>query len=184
MKTIIVLGLCNPGKEYDTTWHNIGSACLDALLEQNNLSMNKNGKYAFYETTINDCNIVLAYSRSVYMNDSGIILLNLKQRYNFDSENLIVLHDEVMLPLGQIKCSFGGSAKGHNGLRNIIEKIGSNFYRIKIGVGHPGKGSDLGKYLTQKTKPVLFQTCINKFIEEISLEKLKAIGCLKPNQIS
>lgn len=173
---IIVLGLCNPGKEFDMSFHNVGSAAINSLIEAENMKMNQAGKYAFAEAE----NTIFAYSRSEYMNDSGKIVLMLKQRYNFDNEHLIVIHDEVMLPLGQIKCTFAGSAKGHNGLRDIAQKIGTNFFHIKIGVGHPGKGADLGKYLTTKVRPALFNLCINNFLETFTLDKFEKIVNTKP----
>ena len=99
----------------------------------------------------------------------------LKQKYNIEPKQLIVAHDEVMLQTGAVKCTFGGSAKGHNGLRSIIDLIGTDFYRIKIGVNHPGKGADLGKYLLSPVKSALWNLCIKNFLEDITWERFLGI---------
>lgn len=186
----VVLGLCNPGKEYAQTWHSIGAACIEAFLAKDDIKMKTTGYYAFAEH--ND--IVFAYSRSVYMNDTGKLYLMLQQKYHIEPKQLIVAHDEVMLQHGVIKCTFGGSAKGHNGLRSIIGLTGTDFYRIKIGVGHPGKGTagmgvgmstgmrtaggntDLGKYLLSPVKSNLWNLCINNFIKDITWDRFSGIN--------
>ena len=109
------------------------------------------------------------------INESGKLLLSLKQKYQIKPNQLIVAHDEVMCGVGQIKCTFGGSAKGHNGLRSIINLIGTDFYRIKIGVGHPGKGSDLGNYLLRTVQSNLWQVAIKNFTQEITWDRFQNI---------
>lgn len=159
----LVLGLCNPGEQYTRTLHNIGKMAVDILCAHLPKLRNKTIDYYQY----NDW--TFAYSNSEHINNSGLVVSRNVQK-------LVIIYDEVMLPQNVMKLQYGGSAKGHNGLRSIIAHARAEFGKVRIGVGHPGKGSDLSKYLlTPCTKDMLeliltpiYALTLEQFIQEIN----------------
>ena len=134
----IVAGLGNPGERYATTRHNAGAMTIDRLLERttSTLKSHKSG-CLIAETRIAGRPSVLARPTS-YMNESGRPLGALLRFYKVPPENLIVLHDEIDIPFGDIRVKHGGGTAGHNGLRSIVAHLSSpNFTRVRIGVGRP-----------------------------------------------
>ena len=131
---IIVLGLGNPGKQYEKSRHNVGFSVLDECAKELNLSFRETKKqYAITETSINN-NRVSFVKPLTFMNLSGNILPY------FSSEKidkLIVVADNIDLELGKARFRFSGSSAGHNGLKSIIAHYGNDFYRLYIGVGRP-----------------------------------------------
>lgn len=145
----IIAGLGNPKKEYDNTRHNIGFAFIDALADKYNISVMDVKNKALTGKGIINGQKVLLVKPLTYMNLSGESIRPLVDYFKVDPETeLIVASDDISLPPGQIRVRKKGSAGGHNGLKNIIQHLGSEeFQRIRIGVGEKPKGYDLADYV-------------------------------------
>ncbi|WP_042147502.1 aminoacyl-tRNA hydrolase [Paucisalibacillus sp. EB02] len=133
-----IVGLGNPGKKYQSTRHNIGFMVIDELLSRHNLSLNKDkfkGKYA--QAIINGEKVLLLEPQT-YMNLSGESLRPLMEYYDIDVEDVIVIYDDLDLPTGKVRLRQKGGHGGHNGIRSIIDHLGTkDFKRIRLGVGRP-----------------------------------------------
>jgi PTH1 family peptidyl-tRNA hydrolase len=134
----IIVGLGNPGPRYENTRHNVGVQVLELLLERAGASLksHKSGCLAA-ETNIAGEKVVLARAMS-YMNESGGPVGRLVRWYKAAPDHLIVVHDEIDIPFGEIRVKFGGGTAGHNGLRSLASHLGTNeFIRIRVGVSRP-----------------------------------------------
>lgn len=133
----LIVGLGNPGKEYDKTRHNMGFMSLDYYVNKNNLPSFKekfNGLYV-------DC--VIAGERTIllkplsYMNLSGIVIKKFVDYFKIDIQDILIICDDLDMPIGKLKLKYQGSSGGHNGLKNIEENIGTREYkRLKLGIGN------------------------------------------------
>ena len=137
----LIVGLGNPGKDYERTRHNAGFRCLDLLAENLGCKVDTlkfQGLYA--QTTYNGRKLFLLKPQT-YMNLSGRSVLQLSAYFNIPPQRIIVLFDDISLPPGRLRIRADGSAGGHNGIKSIIQEVGSQeFPRVKIGVGgkaHP-----------------------------------------------
>ena len=144
-KIRMVAGLGNPGDEYAATRHNAGFCAIDRLAEQAGVSYWKNQSGAEVATIrVNDADsedgkreVVLVKPQS-YMNTSGGPISKLCAQYQVGAAELLVIHDELDIPAGDVRVKVGGGHAGHNGLRSIIDKLGSrDFSRIRVGIGMP-----------------------------------------------
>ena len=153
MNTLLLVGLGNPGKEYENTRHNAGSDFVRMLCDDYQVSLEKeklvNGCYA--KIIINDCSIILCIP-DTYMNESGISVSKAKKFFKVENHEILIIHDELDLHNGCIRLKDSGGHGGHNGLRNIIDHLNgdSSFKRIRIGIGHPGKNKDIVSYVLNK----------------------------------
>ena len=153
MNTLLLVGLGNPGKEYENTRHNAGSDFVRMLCDDYQVSLEKeklvNGCYA--KIIINDCSIILCIP-DTYMNESGISVSKAKKFFKVENHEILIIHDELDLHNGCIRLKDSGGHGGHNGLRNIIDHLNgdSSFKRIRIGIGHPGKDKDIVSYVLNK----------------------------------
>jgi PTH1 family peptidyl-tRNA hydrolase len=143
-KTALIVGLGNIGKEYALTRHNIGFECLDFFREKN-IQMSQ-----WMEKKDLKCHIclgqfsdtrVIAVKPTTYMNLSGEAISLVSNFYKIHLEDILVIHDELDINFGQIRTRSGGSSAGNNGVQSIIDRLGSDFNRIRIGIGpkHPTK---------------------------------------------
>ena len=133
----LVVGLGNPGAEYAQTRHNIGFMAADEIHSRYNFSPYKN-KFDGLLAEGNIDNVkTLLLKPQTFMNLSGNSVIKAANFYKIPPENIIVIHDDKDLALGKLKTKIGGSAGGHNGLKNIDSQIGQNYNRIRIGVGSP-----------------------------------------------
>lgn len=141
----MVAGLGNPGEEYAATRHNAGFCAIDVLAEKAGVSYWKNQAGAEVAViNVNDAEaeggkreVVLVKPQS-YMNTSGGPISKLCAQYKVKPEELLVIHDELDIPAGDVRVKVGGGHAGHNGLRSIIDKLGSrDFSRIRAGIGNP-----------------------------------------------
>ena len=137
----LLVGLGNPGLEYHKTRHNVGFMVLEEIAKKNNSTFRESKK--LYGKT---CEIGSGISKkrllmpNTYMNDSGKSVRSAKDWFNFEAHQLIVLVDDMDLPLGKIRVRSKGGSGGHNGLKSIINHLGTNeFKRLKIGIGSPSK---------------------------------------------
>ena len=145
----IIVGLGNPKKEYDNTRHNIGFDVIDALAENNRIGMTEKKHKAIIGKGIVGGQKVILVKPQTYMNLSGESVRELIDYYKVDeTEELIVISDDISLDVGQLRIRKKGSAGGHNGLKNIILHLGHDtFQRIKMGVGEKPKHFDLADYV-------------------------------------
>jgi PTH1 family peptidyl-tRNA hydrolase len=144
----IVVGLGNPGPEHKMTRHNAGFWCVDLLARRHGGEFRDYRKYSgeTARITIADREIVLL-KPTTYMNRSGLSMRQLSDFYKVPAEEILVAHDELDLPVGSIRLKFGGGHGGHNGLRDAIAHIGENFWRLRIGVGHPANKAEVIDYV-------------------------------------
>ena len=130
-----IIGLGNPGPKYVLNRHNIGFLIVDQLADRYNASWDSKPNMEVATVNINDKNILLIKPQT-FMNDSGKVIPFL-QKKGIKTENILVVHDELEFPFGKIRIRQGGSARGHNGLRSIIEHCGKEFVRLGFGIGRP-----------------------------------------------
>lgn len=136
--TWLVVGLGNPGAKYENTRHNMGFLAADLLAEQENFKFNKLRFRAWTATAELGGEKVLVMKPQTYMNLSGESVGEAARFYKVPPEHVLVISDDIALPAGKLRIRAGGSAGGHNGLKNIIQHLGSDrFPRIKVGVGSP-----------------------------------------------
>lgn len=136
-KSVLIVSLGNPGAEYDGTRHNIGFAALDAFAKANDFSawtQKKDLKCLLAVKTLGDTRVVLC-KPTTFMNNSGEAVQAVGSFYKIHPNNTVIVHDELDVSFGQIRTRVGGSAAGHNGIKSIIQHIGEDFGRIRIGIG-------------------------------------------------
>ena len=136
---IFIIGLGNPGKEYIKNRHNIGFLLLENFSEKYNVQFTLKNKFQsrYTEFKIND-SIYRLFKPNTYMNNSGDAVRAIVEWYKINLDQLFIIVDDIDLPLGKIRFRKKGSSGGHNGLKDIINKLNTeNFNRIKIGIGSP-----------------------------------------------
>lgn len=137
----VIAGLGNPGKKYENTRHNIGFITLDFLAEKYDIKINKiKHKALVGEGRISGQKVLLVKPQT-YMNLSGESLREVMDYYKVDMENMIVIYDDIDLPAGNVRIRKKGSAGTHNGMRSIVQHLGDNFPRIRMGIGDDRKGN-------------------------------------------
>lgn len=147
----LIVGLGNPGKKYDKTRHNVGFDCLDLIASKLNVDINKAKFKGIYgETRYNNEKIILLKPET-YMNASGISVQECAKFYGIDVENIIVLVDDIDIKFGSVRVKKNGSAGTHNGLKSIIQHLGSKeFPRVKIAVNQKPEYMDLADFVLSK----------------------------------
>ena len=135
----LIVGLGNPGQKYENTRHNMGFLTVDLLSEKTGVKLNKvKFKSAYNIMTFADCKC-LVMKPQTYMNLSGEAVREAVQFYKIPADHVLVIYDDISLPVGKLRVRPTGSAGGHNGIKNIIAHLGTQeFPRVKIGVGAPG----------------------------------------------
>jgi peptidyl-tRNA hydrolase, PTH1 family len=135
---LLVVGLGNPGDEYRGSRHNLGAEVVELLATRHGGRLRKRKERALVdEVTIDGRRVALAIPLT-YVNDSGNAVGALVRRFGVDPEQLVVVHDELDLPVADLKLKSGGGLAGHNGLRSIVDHLHTqNFQRVRIGVGKP-----------------------------------------------
>jgi peptidyl-tRNA hydrolase, PTH1 family len=136
-KTVLMVGLGNPGKKYEGTRHNIGFACLDAFVAANDFDpwIEKKDLTCHMATATLGETRVIAIKPTTFMNLSGEAVQAVMHFYKIPAEKLIVVHDELDIPFGQIRMRTGGGSAGHNGLKSLMAQLGEEFSRVRIGIG-------------------------------------------------
>lgn len=147
-----IIGLGNPGPRFLKTRHNIGFRILDVLAERygGHWKMQENKEVA--QVIING-NSILLIKPQTFMNNSGEVIGSLTKK-GIKADEILVVHDELELPFGDVKAKIGGSAKGHNGLKSIISYLGDAFHRIRVGIGRPLHREEVPDYVLQIFKEV------------------------------
>lgn len=147
----VVVGLGNPGKQYEQTKHNVGFLVIDKLAEKYQIPMTKFQYKAFVGSGMIKDKKVLLVKPQTFMNLSGESVREIVNFYKVPQERFVVIYDDTSLPMGQIRLREKGSHGGHNGIRNIIQLMGTDvFGRVKVGIGEKPNGWDLADYVLAK----------------------------------
>ena len=134
----LIVGLGNPGREYENTRHNIGFAAMDVLAEKYNIDINRSKFKGEYGEGFINGNKVILLKPYTFMNLSGESVREAIDFYKLTEEQVLIIYDDISLELGRLRIREKGSAGGHNGIKSIINHMGTDvFTRIKIGVGAP-----------------------------------------------
>lgn len=164
----LIVGLANPGQEYSRTRHNAGAWFINELAKWHNTQLREEAKYFGYTARIaiagEDVRLLIP---TTFMNLSGKSVSALAKFYRIDITQILVVHDELDLPPGVAKFKQGGSHGGHNGLKDIISKMANSreFYRLRIGIGHPGSKEQVTGYVLGKA-PAKEQEQMDAAIDE------------------
>ncbi|WP_439287187.1 aminoacyl-tRNA hydrolase [Lonepinella sp. BR2357] len=164
----LIVGLGNPGAKYEGTRHNAGEWLVNEIARAHNVSLKDDNKYfgktAKISTALGDVWLLVP---TTFMNLSGKAVGALANFFRIQPEEILVVHDELDLPCGVAKIKQGGGHGGHNGLKDIIAVLGNNknFYRIRIGIDHPGSKELVAGYVLSKAAPQ-DQGKINAAIDE------------------
>ena len=165
----LIVGLGNPGKEYENTRHNIGFSLLDFIAKDKEISFDSekfNAKYA--EVNIEGERVILIKPLS-YMNLSGIVVRKYMDYFKITKENLLVIQDDLDMVLGKIKFVYNSSSGGHNGIKNIEEQISTREYvRLKIGISN-NKNIDTKDYVLARFNKSDLEILNNTYSKLINL---------------
>ncbi|HEB98046.1 MAG TPA: aminoacyl-tRNA hydrolase [Thiotrichales bacterium] len=163
----LIVGLGNPGPRYERTRHNAGFWFVDELVRRQACSLRNEARFhgdaARCSIDGHDCRLLKPHT---FMNRSGQAVAALARFYRIPPEAILVVHDEIDLPPGTARLKRGGGHGGHNGLRDIIARLGSReFLRLRLGVGHPGHRDQVVDYVLHRP-PVEEQTAIESAMDE------------------
>lgn len=144
----LIVGLGNPGDEYAHTRHNAGFRFVDVLASRHGGSLRADRRHHgdLARVQIGDAEVILLKPMQ-YMNRSGGPVGSVADFYKIAPDSILVVHDELDLPVGTVRLKEGGGHGGHNGLRDLIPRIGEGFWRLRIGIGHPGEKSEVVDYV-------------------------------------
>ena len=174
-KIKMIVGLGNPGSEYEQTRHNAGFWFIDELAWQFKATLKEEKKFfgSVARISISGSDLWLL-KPSTFMNRSGQAVAALAQFYKIKPEEILVVHDELDIPCGRIKFKLGGGNGGHNGLKDIQARLGTpDFYRLRLGIDHPGDRNLVVGYVLNKPSPEHRQQ-----IDEAINKSLKAVPML------
>ncbi|MBE3594827.1 MAG: aminoacyl-tRNA hydrolase [Candidatus Carbobacillus altaicus] len=151
---MLIVGLGNPGLQYEKTRHNIGFMVLDALLKKADV-LRRQEKFSavFVEAALSGVRFLALYPQT-YMNRSGEAVGQVMRWYHLDPEAIMVVYDDLDLPLGRLRLRKSGSHGGHNGMRSVLQVVGhENIKRLKIGIGRPPAGWAVADYVLSPFLP-------------------------------
>lgn len=173
---ILVAGLGNPGEKYSKSRHNVGFILLDCLYSDWEKDKYSN---SFLKKDSFDGKEIVLVKPETYMNESGQSVSYLKEKYDISNENILVIHDEIDLPFGDIRISFDRGSGGHNGIKSIVSSIdGNDFVRVRVGIAPRAEdGSAIkpkGGLFTSANKAVA--NFVLKDFSASDLEKIKSLS--------
>lgn len=152
----LIVGLGNPGEEYNNTRHNVGFMIVDNYAKKKNLAFNKNKFNGLYTEFVFNGNKIILLKPLSYMNLSGEVIKKYVDYFKIDIDNILIVNDDMDIELGKYKLKSSGSSAGHNGLRNIELNLGTDKYkRLKIGISKNNiemKNYVLGKFNNEELK--------------------------------
>lgn len=147
----MIVGLGNPGREYDKTRHNIGFEVVDDLADRHNINLNKGKFNSLYGEGRIGSEKVFLVKPTTYMNNSGEAVRALADFYKIPVENILVVFDDIDIPFATIRIKKNGSGGTHNGMKSIVNHLGSkDFPRLKFGVGSKKPGQDLANFVLSR----------------------------------
>ena len=148
----MVVGLGNPGAEYAETRHNAGFWFCERLARELGVSFSKESRFKGWATHVREANLWLLMP-ATFMNHSGQSVRALAQFYRIEPADMLVVHDELDLPPGQMRLKFGGGLGGHNGLKDITSHFSTqDYWRLRIGIGHPGDRNEVVNYVLKAAR--------------------------------
>ena len=149
-RKLLILGLGNPGKDYQQTRHNVGAKFVQLLSSYHSISLKKEDKFSckLGSKKFPQAKIYLSIP-TMYMNQSGQAVARIKKYLNLSSQEILIVHDEMDFPTGKMRFKQSGGHGGHKGLRDILNHLqgDTSFKRLRIGVNHPNQGRDVTDYL-------------------------------------
>ena len=150
----LIVGLGNPGREYEKTRHNAGFWWVDAIAEGKRAPWKRETKFSGYTTRVEEGGREFTFLKpSTYMNESGRSVAALLRFYKIEPAAMLVVHDELDLPPGTVRLKKGGGTGGHNGLTDIVEALDTkDFWRLRIGIGHPGHKDLVADYVLHQAR--------------------------------
>ena len=166
----LLVGLGNPGTEYEATRHNAGFWWIDTIARDLKVHLQPDRSYhgLVARTTVNGHNLWLLEPQT-FMNVSGKSVAALARFFKIEPQEILVVHDELDVVPGQAKLKCGGSHAGHNGLRDIQAQLGTDqYWRLRLGIGHPGVKSEVIHWVLQKPSPdqrEAIQQCISRTLK-------------------
>ncbi|MBA4178728.1 MAG: aminoacyl-tRNA hydrolase [Leptothrix sp. (in: Bacteria)] len=172
----LFVGLGNPGPEYETTRHNAGFWWVDELADRLGVRLQPERAYQGLAARVNrpGADPVWLLKPMTFMNRSGASVAPLARFFKIEPRQVLVVHDELDLLPGQAKLKFGGSAAGHNGLKDIHGMLGTlDFWRLRLGIGHPGVKAEVVNYVLKKPAPDQREA-----IDKAIAQSLKAVDAL------
>jgi PTH1 family peptidyl-tRNA hydrolase len=171
----LIVGLGNPGEQYARTRHNAGVWFVSRFANQQGATFKEEKKFfGRTATTLFESQEMRLLLPTTYMNESGKSVRALAHFFKIPPEQILIVHDELDLPTGVIRFKQGGGLAGHNGLRDITQRLGGNqdFNRLRIGVGHPGQKSDVTGHVlgtvSKKDESTIYQ-CIDEALRLMPL---------------
>jgi peptidyl-tRNA hydrolase, PTH1 family len=172
----LLIGLGNPGTEYEGTRHNAGFWWVDEAARKLGATLSPDRAYHGMVARINrsaDMGPLWLLQPMTYMNLSGKSVAALARFFKIKPEEMLVAHDELDLPPGQMRLKQGGGAAGHNGLRDMQAQLGSpNFWRLRLGIGHPGVKDEVADYVLRKPPSDHrrdIEACIDRSLDSLDL---------------
>lgn len=169
-KVQLIVGLGNPGQEYEHTRHNAGALFVQELVKAYDGNLKPDAKFKGLRGTVNidgrDLRILIP---TTFMNLSGEAVQAISSFYRFSPESILVAHDELDLNPGTIRLKKGGGHGGHNGLKDIITKLGNNknFNRLRVGIGHPGNPAEVSNFVLKKAPESEYELIRNSIDEAV-----------------
>lgn len=144
----LIVGLGNPGKQYENTRHNIGFEVIDELSDRFSIPLNQSKFKGLYGIGFHQGEKVILLKPLTYMNLSGESIRAVCDYYQIDIENIVIIYDDLDLPVGKIRLRQKGSAGGHNGIKSTVAHLGTQeFNRIRIGIDRPKNGMKVPDYV-------------------------------------
>ena len=165
---ILIVGLGNPGKEYQNTRHSLGHQVIEKIIVNHNLTLQNQPKL---QAHISDFGQIKLAVLDCYMNESGLPIRKIADYFKIPLENIYLIHDDLDLPAGEWKLQFDRGPAGHNGIKSTIEHLGTQaFHRFRVGIGHPPEFIPVEDYVlkpfTSEEKVIINET-IDKIVKEI-----------------
>lgn len=173
----LLVGLGNPGPEYERTPHNVGFWLIDELARRYKGQLKPESKFHGDACKINiaghDCWLLKPMT---FMNHSGQSVTALANYFKIGPSQVLVAHDELDFPSGSVRLKYGGGHGGHNGLRDIMPSLGKDFYRLRIGVGHPGDRHKVTDYLLGRASKEVLEGAMQSIYEALDVIELLIKG--------
>ena len=180
----MIVGLGNPGKEYQNHRHNVGFMVVDALANRHDIEISKRSFGALIGSGVIEKESVILVKPMTFMNLSGDSVGGLLRFYKLEVEDLMVVHDDIDIGFGKLKLAAAGGHGGHNGIRSVIDNLSANgFMRVRVGIGRPPDGVDPASFVLSsfsKDEKKIFENLVETSADAV--EFLIANGLLAAQQ--
>jgi peptidyl-tRNA hydrolase, PTH1 family len=167
-----VIGLGNPGKQYQLTRHSIGFLVADALVDRYGGDWHARDEMLIAEISV-ESKKILVIKPQTFMNNSGRVIPFLAKQ-GIKPDEIVVVHDELEFPFGKVTSKKGGSARGHNGVKSLIAAMGEDFYRVRCGIDRPADRAQVPNYVLQPFRESDLE--IGQMVEKAVTEVIKVVS--------